>query len=355
MAIWSNCRRMNILVLTPCCLGDVLMTTPLVASLRAAYPEARIDYAVGSSSRDAVVTNPDVDEVIPLFEMGGSFPGQFLLAVRAAWRLRWRRYDMAFSADRSAITHMVAYLAGIPRRFGIAGGGTALLLTDAVPDDHETHDVDLYLALAERAGLQKKHLRKELKFVPTQVALERALQVLRSQDFEDLPFRVALYPGAGSDGDREMHHRQWPGERYGLLANQLIERYGGGVLLLGDESERESNFLVRNDIDHPVLDLTGQLDTDAMGAVMQLCNAVIANDTGPMHLAVAVGTPTVGIFGPTAARNNGPYGSRHRSVQSHIWCGPCARIGGPMVDCGAACIHRITVRDVVSVLDTRPV
>ncbi|MGI8609204.1 MAG: lipopolysaccharide heptosyltransferase II [Candidatus Dormibacteria bacterium] len=345
---------MNILVLKPCHLGDVLMTTPMVASLRAAYLDARIDYAVGESSRAAVLTNPDIDEVIPLFETADSVERTMVRALRAAWRLRWRRYDMAFSADRSTATHLVSYLAGIPRRFGIAGGAGAMLLTDPVPDSQERHEVDLYLALAERAGLQKKHMRRDLKYVPTQVALERAIQVLRSQGFEELPFRVALYPGAGVDADPAMYHKQWPGERYSLLANEMIERYGGGVVLLGDESERELNFLIRNDINHPVLDLTGRLDIDGMGAVMQLCDAVIANDTGPMHLAVAVGTPTVGIFGPTAARNTGPYGKQHRSVQSHIWCGPCSRIGGPMVDCGAACIQRITVRDLVSVLETRP-
>ena len=345
---------MNILVLKPWSLGDVLMTTPLVASLRAAYPDARIDYAVGDSSRAAVITNPDIDEVIPLFEAAGSAEAVMIRAVRAAVRLRWRRYDMVFSADRSAVLHLVTYLAGIPRRFGIASRPASLLLTDAVPDSPDRHEVDLYLALAERAGLQKKHMRKELKYVPTQVALERAIQLLRSQAFEDLPFRVALHPGAGIEADQAMYHKQWPGERYALLANEMIERYGGGVVLLGDESERELNFLIRNDINHPVLDLTGRLDTDGMGAVMQLCDAVIANDTGPMHLAVAVGTPTVGIFGPTAARNSGPYGKRHRAVQSHIWCGPCSRIGGPMVDCGAACIQRITVRDLVSVLETRP-
>lgn len=345
---------MNILVLKPGRLGDVLMTTPLVASLRAAYGDARIDYAVGDASSAAVLTNPDLDEVIPLFETGGSMEGTLVRAVRAAARLRWRRYDMAFSADRSAAVHLVTYLAGIPRRFGIARGPGALLLTDAVPDAPDRHEVDLYLAMAERAGLQKKHMRKDLKYVPTQAALEGAIQVLRSQAFEELPFRVALCPGVGIEANQAMYHKQWPGERYALLANEMIERYGGGVVLLGDESEREMNFLIRNDINHPVLDLTGRLDIDGMGAVMQLCDAVIANDTGPMHLAVAVGTPTVGIFGPTAARNNGPYGMRHRSVQSHIWCGPCARIGGPMVDCGAACIQRITVRDLVSVLETRP-
>src|SRR5207245_5830041 len=99
---------------------DVLMTTPLVATLRAAYPDARIDYAVGAWSRAVVVTNPDVDEVLPLFEVDPSARRRFSGAVAAAARLRWRRYDAAFVPDRSMLAHLVAYLAGIPRRYGIA-------------------------------------------------------------------------------------------------------------------------------------------------------------------------------------------------------------------------------------------
>lgn len=339
---------MNILVLKPCCLGDVLMTTPLVGTLRDAFPEARIDYAVGEWSRAAVLTNPDIDEVIPAFEFGPSGLRRFAGALRAAWRLRRRRYDMVFIPERSALTHLVAYLAGIPRRFGIASFPRSLLLTDPVPDAPRKHEVDIYLSLAEAARLK---LCREMKYVPTQVSLERALQFLRGQGFDRLPFRVAIFPGGGTNPRTTLTHKRWPPERFSLLANQLIERYGGGVVLLGDESERELTFAVKNDIAFPVLDLTGLLDIDGMGAVMQLCDAVIANDTGPMHLAVAVGTPTVGVFGPTSARNYGPYGERHRAVQSHIYCGPCFKRGGPMEGCGAVCMERITVRDLVSVLE----
>ena len=344
---------MNILVLNPRSLGDVLMATPLVSTLRAAYPDARIDFATGRRARAGVLTNPDVDEVIPLFDGPGSIERRALAAVRDAWRLRWRRYDLAFCADGSPMVQLTAYLAGIPRRFGLAGRRRTPFLTDRVRVPAESHEVDANLALAERAGL-KRFIRRDLKYVPTQVSLERAIQLLKSRAFDELPFRVALCPGGGDAPADTVYHRRWPGERYALLANEMIERYGGGVVLLGDENERELNFLIRNDINHPVLDLTGRLDLDGMGAVMQLCDAVIANDTGSMHLAVAVGTPTVGIFGPSSARRTGPYGRRHRAVQSHIWCGPCSDIGGPMVDCGAACIQRITVRDLVSVLESRP-
>jgi len=344
---------MNILVLKPGSLADVLMTTPLVSTLRAAYPEARIDFAVGGRSRAAVLSNPDIDEVVTLFDGDGSQEEQTLAAAKAGFRLRWRRYDLAFCADSSALVHLTAYIAGIPRRFGLAGDRATPLLTDPVPPSADRHDVDASLALAERAGL-KRFLRRDLKYVPTQASLEHSLQLLKSRAFDELPFRVALCPGGGDAPADTIYHRRWPAERYALLANEMIERYGGGVVLLGDESERELNFLVRNDINHPVLDLTGRLDLSGIGAVMQLCNAVIANDTGLMHLAVAVGTPTVGIFGPSSARRTGPYGRRHRAVQSHVWCGPCTEIGGPMVDCGAVCIQRITVRDLVSVLESRP-
>src|ERR1700730_11150442 len=98
---------MNILVLKPSGLGDVLMTTPLLGTLRAAYPDARIDYAVGDLARPGVITNPDVDEVLPLFDADPSRLKQLYRAIKAAARLRWRRYDLAFIPDRSAITAAV--------------------------------------------------------------------------------------------------------------------------------------------------------------------------------------------------------------------------------------------------------
>ena len=343
---------MNILVLKPCCLGDVLMTTPLLATLRAAYPDARIDYAVGDWARPALITNPDIDDVLPLFNPFASIARRLAQAISSALTLRWRRYDLAFIPDRRPLTMMVAYLAGVPRRFGIRGGGRAVLLTDSVADETRSHEVDIFLKLAEAAGL-RKHIAREMKYVPTQASLERALETLHAEGFEELPFRVALFPGGQSGSGRDFPHKRWPPERYALLANRLIGKHGGGVILLGGEAERELCFQIRENIDHPVLDLTGRTDIDAMGAVMQLCDAVISNDSGPMHLSVSVGTPTVGIFGPTSARRRGPYGARHRAVQAHIYCGPCAGIGGPMAGCGAACIQRITVQDLETVLETR--
>jgi heptosyltransferase-2 len=343
---------MNILVLKTSGLGDVLMTTPLLGTLRAAYPDARIDYAVADGGMPGVITNPDVDQVRPLFDAAMPTPRRLAEAIRAAARLRWRRYDLAFIPDRSALTTVVAYLAGVPRRFGIAGGGRTLFLTNAVSDDAGAHEVDLYLAMAEAAGLQGR-ISHEMKYLPSQPALVAAMELLKSRLFDQLPFRLAIFPGLGDRPGRGFDHRRWPAERYALLANQIGDRQRGGVILLGDAGDRELNFSISNDISHPVLDLTGRVDTDEMAAVMQLCDAVISNDSWAMHLAVAVGTPTVGIFGPTAARNTGPYGPLHRAVQSHIYCGPCARIGGPMEGCGAACIHRITVQDLVTVVEAR--
>jgi heptosyltransferase II len=343
---------MNILVLNPSGLGDVLMTTPLLGTLRAAYPDARIDYAVGERARRGVAANPDINEVVPLFDADTSRLRRLFRAARAAARLRWRRYDLAFVPDRRPITAAVAYLAGVPRRFGIAGGGRTIFLTNTVADEPGGHDVDIYLALAHAAGL-RGHITHDMKYLPTQDALVEAVHLLKSRGFDELPFRVAMFPGLADGFGRPLDHKRWPPERYAILANQIIERHGGGVILLGDAREREVNFRISNDIGFPVLDLTGRIDLDGMAAVMQLCDAVIANDSAPMHLAVSVGTPTVGIFGPTAARNSGPYGSLHRSVQAHIYCGPCARIGGPMDGCGAACIQRITVKDLVTVVEAR--
>src|SRR5258708_28017259 len=130
---------MNILVLKPCCLGDVLMTTPLVATLRAAYPDAKIDYAVGDWARPGVATNPDIDEVLELFNPATGLRrwGQ---AVAAGLRLRWRRYDLAFLPHRDSMTALVAYIAGVPRRFGVGGPGSRWWPTDAVTDEPPRRD-----------------------------------------------------------------------------------------------------------------------------------------------------------------------------------------------------------------------
>jgi lipopolysaccharide heptosyltransferase II len=344
---------MNILVLKPCCIGDVLMTTPLVATLRAAYPDARIEYATGDWSSQAIESNPDIDEVFPVAEGGGGLIHRVVTLAQAAWRLRWRRYDMVFIPDQRWWPNLLAYIAAIPTRVGTAPFPRSLLLTRGVRDNEKRqHQVDAWLGLARAVGLEG-HLEPRLKYIPSQPSLEHAVALIHAQGFDQLPFRVALYPGGGENPLGELYHKRWPPERYALLADRLIAKYGGGVVLLGDESERELNFKVRNDIDHPVLDLTGRLDLDEMGAVLQLCDAVIANDSGPMQLGVAVGTPTVALFGPTSARRFGPYGERHRAVQGHTWCGPCYRLGGPLEGCGAACIQRITVSDVVQVLESR--
>jgi lipopolysaccharide heptosyltransferase II len=344
---------MNILVLKPCCIGDVLMTTPLVATLRAAYPDARIDYGTGDWSRQAIEGNPDIEEVVPVPDGGGSLFSRLAGLARAAWRLRWRRYDTVFIPDRGWMPVLAAYLAGIPRRVGVARFPRSLLLTHHVRDNQKRqHQVDVYLGLARAVGVQPQS-KQSLKYIPRQPSLEHAVALIHAQGFDLLPFRVALYPGGGENPLGDLYHKRWPPERYALLADRLINKYGGGVVLLGDESERELNFKVRNDIDHPVLDLTGRLDLDEMGAVIQLCDAIIANDSGPMQLGVAVGTPTIGLFGPTSARRFGPYGESHRAVQGHTWCGPCYRLGGPIEGCGAACIQRITVSDVVQVLESR--
>ncbi|MGB2939521.1 MAG: lipopolysaccharide heptosyltransferase II [Candidatus Dormiibacterota bacterium] len=344
---------MNILVLKPCCIGDVLMTTPLLATLRAAYPDARIEYATGTWSRPAIDGNPDANHVLTIADGGGVWLRRLFGLVLAVWTLRWRRYDLAFIPDSGWFANLVVYLAGVPRRVGTARFPRSLLLTSSV-HDHETreHQVDAYLRMAQATGLAP-HLSRDLKFIPSQPSLEHAVHLLHAQGFDELPYRVALYPGGGTSPRGELYHKRWPSERYALLADRLITRHGGGVVLLGEESERELNFVVRNDIDHPVLDLTGRLDLDQMGAVIQLCDAIIANDSGPMQLGVAVGTPTVGLFGPTAARRFGPYGEKHRAVQGYTWCGPCYRLGGPMKGCGAACIQRITVSDVVQTLESR--
>src|SRR5438445_9708155 len=110
---------MNILVVKPCCLGDVLMTTPLVATLRAAYPDARIDFAVTDWARPGIEGNPDLDGVIRIADAAGGGLRRLTSLLGLAWRLRWRRYDVAYVPDDGWFSTLAVYLAGVPRRVGL--------------------------------------------------------------------------------------------------------------------------------------------------------------------------------------------------------------------------------------------
>jgi lipopolysaccharide heptosyltransferase II len=336
----------HIVVIKPCCLGDLLMTTPLLEVLRKAYPQARITYVAGSWSKVVPQHHPAVDAVLDCGSVG--IPGRYRLSdyLSFARRLRRERCDLAFVLDRSPMLTLLPWLAGIPRRVGPDSLGRGFSLTDRVPLSGSPtslqHQAEIYLDLARALGLPVEQAR--MRFVPTEE--ERAV-ALRSPALQ-----VALLPGGGANPGMTLTAKRWPTERYRELARRLISELGAHILLVGGPEDHALNEEVLRGLAAPVgsiLNLAGQTSFGELAAQYEQCALFIGNDSSPMHLAVAVGIPVIAIFGPTSPQEYGPYpldDPGHIAIWKHPAGSPCFFLGRmrPCSDC--RCMQAISVDDV---------
>ncbi len=291
-----------ILILKPCCVGDVLLSTPLVATLRRAYPQARLDYAVGPWSRPLLETNPHLDNLVDCGRVGsGRYGWSHYWAL--VQRLRAGEYEACFVLERSPLIVLLPYLAGIPHRVGLDSGGRGFSLTVRVPIEGVKHEAELYLDTASAVGIEVE--RPPLEFHPRPEERERAQALLEKNH----PL-VAIHPAGGRNPGMYLPAKRWPPERFAAIADRVIENLEGSVVLLGGRGDEGVAAAVIERMTNEPLDLTGKLTWGETGAVLEKCDLCLGNDTGAIHLAVAVGTPVVAIFGPSDPRIYGPYDDR---------------------------------------------
>lgn len=285
----------RVVVLKSCCLGDALLATPLLDALRRAYPRARLVAAVGRWARPALANNPDLDGLLDLEDVGvGRMrPAAYARVLR---RLRAGHFDVAVVLDRTPLLTALPLLAGIPVRAGIDSAGRGLPLNVRVPWQAVQHESALFLRIATALGVDVVGAR--LRFVPSPDDDARAADLWRGVGLEGR--RVAVIaPGGGRNPGMTLESKRWPAARFAALADALHERHGLAAALVGDEYDRPVTAEVRRLMRTPAADLAGQTNFGALGALLRRGAFFAGNDSGPMHLAVAVGTPMLAIFGPT--------------------------------------------------------
>lgn len=327
---------MTSLVVQTAFLGDVLLTTPLLAVL--AERHGALDVVTTPAAAPLLDTHPAVRHVLA-FDKRGSDRGLRGLR-RLGRRLRAERYDTAYLPHRSLRSALLVRLAGVPRRVGYRDGWR-LLYTETRARPTTGHEIDRLLALADAPPHHQ--VRPSLQLTAADVA--GAEQWLRGAGMAP-PF-VALAPGSiwGS--------KRWP--HYGLLARRLAERLpvvlvgGPGDAPLGDAIVRQANGAPR-----PVRNASGKLTLRQSAAVIERAGALVTNDSAPLHLAQAVGTPTVAIFGPTLpAFGFGPRGPRDVALGVEgLTCRPCSAHGPPACPLHHhLCMQSLPVEDVLHAIE----
>ncbi len=294
----------RVLILKPCCLGDLLMATATIRALRLAYPDMALHFAVGTTSAVAVRGSPRLDAILDIEGVGaGRAPWSAYQAV--VTKLRAGHYDLAITLDRSPIIGLLPLLAGVPRRVGLDsdGRGFAHQVRVPAPPADPRHEADVYLATVRALGLAVADPR--LEFFPS-ADDEQALAHVHPSTFTPHPL-VVIHPAGGVNPGMTLLAKRWPAERFAALADRLIDAQDAQVVLVGGPGDTEVSAAVRQAMRREVVDLTARLSFGAVGALARRAALYIGNDTGATHLAVAVGAPTLMIMGPTDPRRYGPY------------------------------------------------
>lgn len=332
----------SLLVLKPCCLGDLLLATPALAALRRRFPGARIVLATSAWSRPAVEGNPNLDELLDSGRIGqGAGLGEYWAFAQA---LRRQRFDAAVVLDRSPLVSALPLFAGIPIRAGLDSGGRGFSLTHPVSASGDRHEALRYLDAAVALGCGPE--LPPLQFVPATSDTTWTHAALR----EDLAW-VAIHPGGGVNPGSALLGKRWPVERFAAVAEHLLAA-GYAVAMVGAPQDgplaQAILAQVKGTDPSRLVDLTGRTTFGQLGTALAQCRLFLGNDTGPMHLAVAVSTPVVAIFGPSKPAFYGPLSTAASVLYHGEECNSCRFRGGLAARCvrDYACVRAVTVEEV---------
>jgi ADP-heptose:LPS heptosyltransferase len=338
--VLGDLRSARILILKPCCLGDVVFATPLVRELKRALPAATLEFAVGQHSCAALANNPYLAGLVDTRRVGsGSASFRDILALIR--RIRRGRYDACFVLERSALLSLLPLLAGVPIRIGIDSGGRGLTLSVGVSVLPIRPESELYLDLFRAIGGRPADSR--LEYHPSTAAIGAADQLARKRFPAGRSF-VLLHVAGGVNPGMALLRKRWPTARFAELARRIAEA-GGVPVLVGAAADRAALTDELRAVPG-VVDLVGALELDELAALAQRAAAYVGNDSGPTHLAEAAGAQTVLLFGPSDHIVYGPHGPNAVAVTSGFWCSPCFENGRVAPCANVLCLPSIPVERV---------
>jgi lipopolysaccharide heptosyltransferase I len=310
--ISSALHHGRILLIKPSSLGDIVHALPVVSAIKAQWPGVHLTWLVKRQWAELVHRVAGVDRVWPV-------DGGALSWVKQGWALRSERFDVAIDLQGLFRSGAVAWLSGVPLRIGFANGreGSPWFYNMRVPVPAvEMHAVDRYLLVTEAMGARVQgspqfrfDVRDEDRAVVRNILSEKGISV-------DQPW-VAMNVSA-----RWMTKR-WPLSSFAAVLDRLHEEGRGPVVVIGSAEDRCDVEALRAVTTTPFIDLAGAVPLGCLPALLSTAAAMITNDSGPMHIAAALGVPVVALFGPTSEVRTGPYGAGHRVLAGSVPCRPC--------------------------------
>jgi heptosyltransferase-2 len=323
-------------------IGDAVLSTPMLRALRERFPNASIDVLASQSNREIFETCPHVRRVHVSHDNWLSREPHTRVYIGEALRLtrsiRPFRYDVGIDARGDFLVALVLWLAGIPRRLGWACGGGGFLLTDVASWEPSRHETESRRAVLERLGIRTAFTQPEL--FPSWADSYHVRESLAALPDLRLPL-IVVHVGAGTKAKR------WPSNHLAELVERLVQELVGSVILVGDSADQPLGRTLSRGCP-PVIDWTGSLTLMQMAALLGEADLFIGTDSGPAHIAAAMGTPSVALFsGTNRAECWRPVGTEVHVLRRSVPCSPCHLKECPVA--GHPCMSEISPAEVFEV------
>lgn len=308
----------NIIIRMPNWLGDVVMATPVVAEAKAAWPDASVTVMCQANTAPLLQEDPHVDELYAFHRPSGWLHRQPYRDIIKT--LQEGHYDLGLLLTNSFSSAWWFWRGGVQRRVGFQGNVRSWLLTQAVPypmKKEEQHQVVTYKALLQALGV--KVTDRTPRLYVTEEEIVKAQSLLKKQGITPQHILVGVNPGAAFGSAK-----CWLPNRFREVTQRLLENPLVRVVYFGDVNGAPLVNDICMGMPERVVNLAGKTSIRELMTMIKLCHAFLTNDSGPMHIASALGTPLVALFGSTSDVKTGPFGNS-TVIHHHVECSPCYR------------------------------
>ncbi|MBL7074527.1 lipopolysaccharide heptosyltransferase II [candidate division KSB1 bacterium] len=328
----------NFLIIQTAFIGDVVLVTPLIEGLKKAFPQSRVDFMVIPGTKNLLENNPFVDDIL-VFDKYGRHKGISQMS-RIVGTLRKKRYTHALVPHRFIRSALVAKLGAVPRRIGFNRSAGWFLFTDKVYYSRNIHEVERNFSLLKPLGIDAPLCPPRI--FPDSGDQELVSRFLTLRGVKDGDTLVALAPGSAWPTKR------WPPEGFIEVAYRL-SGLRIRVILIGGRADRLLCDEIGGQVKDRIINAAGRLTLRQTAELLRRCRVLVANDSAPVHLAVAMGTRVIAIFGPTIPGFGFyPYGEGHRIIEKDLACRPCGIHGGMECPIGThECMKAISADEII--------
>lgn len=326
-----NSSTKRILFIKPSSLGDIIHCLPVLKAIRHKWPDAKISWVIKDIYADIVIRNPLIDDLILLRKNSLTTS---ILSFRK--KLRDGSFDLAVDVQGLFRSGLIAFLSGAAVRVGFSNARemAPLFYTRKVDADLNLHAVDRNLKLAASLGCENQ----EIKFpiAVSKEAQEEASDFLRKNKLDTGQPLITFVPGA------RWEKKKWPSQSFSRLGDLLNQELRAGIILAGSRQEEGLIHKIRGAMKNSSVEVV-DFSLTKLTALLTRSDVVVTNDSGPMHIAAAVGTPVVALFGPTDPQRTGPYTKRCLIIRKEMNCMPCFR--KPCSQNSFECMESIAVEE----------